>query len=83
MNDARWHLLEVVQEPNTPGVKNGRIRIYLDGRLAGSWNDALLFAKDQTPNLNKLSINTIFGGGSHPVPADQQLLFGPLRVMGH
>ena len=38
VNDGRWHLLEVVQEPNTPGVKNGRIRIYLDGRLAGSWN---------------------------------------------
>jgi len=83
VNDGRWHLLEVVQEPNTPGVRNGRIRIYIDGRLAGNWQDALLFAKGQTPNLSSLSINTIYGGGSHPVPAEQQLLLGPLRVMGH
>ncbi len=83
VNDGRWHLLEVLQEPNTPGVKNGRIRIYIDGRQAGSWNDALLFDRGQTPSLNSLSLNPIFGGGTNPVPAEQQLLLGPLRVMGH
>lgn len=83
VNDGRWHLLEVVQEPNTPGVRNGRIRMYLDGRLTGNWRDALLFDKGQTPSLNSLSLNTVYGGGNNPVPADQQLLFGPIRVMGH
>ena len=82
VNDGRWHLVEVLQEPNTPGVKNGRIRIYIDGRLAGSWKDALLFERGQTPSMNSLSLNPIFGGGTNPVPADQQLLLGPLRVMG-
>jgi hypothetical protein len=83
VNDGRWHLLEVQQEPNIPGTKNGRIRIFIDGRLAGSWNNALLFDKGQTPSLNSLSLNPIYGGGSNPVPADQQLLLGPLRLMGH
>ena len=83
VNDGRWHLLEMVQEPNRPGVKNGRIQIFIDGRLAGNWQKALLFEKGQTPSLNSLSINTVFGGGSNPVTADQQLLVGPLRVMGH
>jgi hypothetical protein len=83
VNDGRWHLLEVIQDPNRPGVRNGRIRIFIDGRLAGQWTDALLFDKGQTPSLNSLSLNTVFGGGNRPVPADQQLLLGPLRVMGH
>ncbi|MBP2646700.1 MAG: hypothetical protein H6Q77_324 [Gemmatimonadetes bacterium] len=82
VNDGRWHLVEVLQEPNTPGTKNGRIRIYIDGRLAGSWSKALLFDRGQTPSLNSLSLNTVFGGGSNPVPADQRLMLGPLRVMG-
>jgi hypothetical protein len=83
VNDGRWHLVEVLQEPNILGTKNGRIRIFIDGRLAGSWDNALLFEKGQTPSLNSLSLNPIYGGGNNPVPADQQLLLGPLRVMGH
>ena len=83
VNDGRWHLLEVEQAPNTPGMKNGRIRIFLDGRPIGRWNDALLYDKGQTPSITSLSLNPVYGGGSNPVPADQQLLLGPLRVMGH
>jgi hypothetical protein len=83
VTDGRWHLVEVLQEPNILGTKNGRIRIFIDGRLAGSWDNALLFEKGQTPSLNSLSLNPIYGGGNNPVPADQQLLLGPLRVMGH
>lgn len=83
VNDGRWHLFEILQEPNTPGVKNGRVRIYIDGRLAGSWRDAFLFERGQTASINSLSLNPIFGGGANPVPAEQRLLFGPLRVMGH
>jgi hypothetical protein len=82
VNDGRWHLVEVLQEPNSPGTKNGRIRIYIDGKLAGSWKNALLFDRGQTPSINTLSLNPVFGGGSSPVPAEQQLVLGPLRVMG-
>jgi hypothetical protein len=82
VNDARWHLIEMLQEPNTPGRKNGAVRIFIDGRLASSWSDALLFDASHVPSLNKLSLNPIYGGGSHPVPATQVLEFGPLRLMG-
>ncbi len=82
VNDGRWHLLEMLQQPNTPGLRNGAVRIFIDGRLAASWSDALLFDAGQVPSLNRLSLNPIFGGGTHPVPATQTLEFGPLRLMG-
>jgi hypothetical protein len=43
---------------------------------------ALLFDRGQTPSINSLSLDPVFGGGGNPVPADQQLMLGPLRVMG-
>jgi len=80
LNDGRWHLVEMLQGPNTPGVANGTLRIWVDGRLEGDWATAKFFDVGQVPSLNRLEINPIFGGGPNPVPQDQWIRLGPMLV---
>ena len=79
-NDGRWHLLEMLQSPNTPGQHDGTLRMWIDGREAGVWTDAKFFEAGQTPSLNRLEINPIFGGGRNAVAADQWVRVGAMRV---
>jgi hypothetical protein len=80
LNDGRWHLLEVLQTPKTPGRNDGALRIWVDGREAGSWNDVRYFDEGQVASVNRLEINPIFGGGRNPVPGAQWVRVGALRV---
>lgn len=80
LNDGRWHLVELLQTPNTPGLENGTLRFWVDGQLAASWSNAVFFAPGQTPSLNRIELSSIFGGGTHPVPANQWMRVGPLRI---
>jgi len=80
LNDARWHLVEFLQGPNIPGREDGTLRIWVDGRLEGSWNNAKFFDAGQVPSLNRLEINPIYGGGNHAVPGDEWLRLGPMLV---
>ena len=80
MNDGRWHLVEYLQGPNTPGVENGTLQVWVDGRLEGTWTNAKFFDAGQVPSLNRLEINPIYGGGNNPVVADQWLRVGPIMV---
>jgi len=80
MNDSRWHLVEYLQGPNTPGVENGSLQVWVDGRLEGRWNNAKFFDSGQVPSLNRLEINPIYGGGNNPVLDDQWIRVGPIQV---
>jgi hypothetical protein len=80
LNDGRWHLVELLQAPNVPGQSNGRLRMWIDGRLLIDRDDAIFFDVGQTPSLNRLEIEPIFGGGSFPSPRDQWVRVGPLFV---
>lgn len=80
LNDGRWHLVEFLQGPNTPGKANGTLRLWLDGRLEGSWNDAVFFAAGHVPSVNRLELNPIFGGGHNPVRQDQWVRMGPMLI---
>ena len=79
-NDGRWHLLELLQTPNTPGRADGTLRIWIDGRDVASWTDARFFEEGQVPSVNRLEINPIFGGGRNPVSDSQWVRVGALRV---
>jgi hypothetical protein len=80
LNDGRWHLVEYLQGPNTPGLDDGTLQVWLDGRLAYTWTNARFFAAGQTPSLNRLEINPIYGGGNNPVVVDQWLRVGPVMI---
>jgi hypothetical protein len=80
LNDGRWHLIETLQGPNTPGRKDGRLSLWIDDRAAGQWTDAMFFDEGQLPSLNRLEIAPIYGGGLNPVPSDQWIRVGPVLV---
>lgn len=79
-NGGRWHLVEYLQGPKTPGVANGTLDVWVDGRPDERWTDAQFFAAEHTPSLDRLEINPIFGGGSHPVTRNQWLRLGPMLI---
>ena len=80
LNDGRWHQLEFLQLPNSPGVANGTLRIWIDGRLEGSWTNAMFFDATQVASVNRLEINPIYGGGTRAVPVSQWIRLGPVLV---
>jgi hypothetical protein len=67
---GQWHKLEVLLEANTPGLRNGRLRMWANGTLAVSSDTSLFFLVGQTPTFNYLWFDPTYGGGSHPVPRD-------------
>ena len=80
LNDGRWHQLEYLQLANTPGVSNGTLKIWVDGRLEGVWTNARFFDATQVASVNRLEINPIYGGGTNPVPVNQWIRLGPVVV---
>lgn len=80
LNDGRWHQVEFLQGPNTPGVANGSLVIWVDGREELRVTDAMFFATGQVPSVNRLEIYPIYGGGTRPVPRDQWMRVGPIVV---
>jgi hypothetical protein len=80
LNDGRWHQVEFLQAPNTPGVANGTLTIWVDGRLEARWTDAMFFAAGQVPSLNRVEVVPIYGGGSRPVPQNQWIRLGPMVI---
>ena len=80
LNDGRWHQLEYLQLPNTPGTANGTLKIWVDGRLEISLTNAMFFDGTQVASVNRLEINPIYGGGTHPVPVNEWIRLGPVLV---
>jgi hypothetical protein len=80
LNDGRWHQLEYLQLANTPGLANGTLKIWVDGRLEGTWTNAKFFDTGQIASVNRLEINPIFGGGTNAVPVNQWIRLGPVLV---
>ena len=81
LNDGRWHLVEFLQGPNTPGIANGTLQIWVDGRPEGRWTNAMFFAAGHVPSVNRLEINPIYGGGNSPVLRNQWLRLGPMLIL--
>jgi hypothetical protein len=80
LNDGRWHQLEYLQLANTPGLANGTLKIWVDGRLEGTWTNAKFFDTGQVASVNRLEINPIYGGGTNAVPVNQWIRLGPVLV---
>ncbi|HEX5818209.1 MAG TPA: hypothetical protein VFY20_04985 [Gemmatimonadales bacterium] len=80
LNDGRWHQLEYLQLANTPGLANGTLKIWVDGRLEGTWTNAKFFDVGQVASVNRLEINPIYGGGTNAVPVNQWIRLGPVLV---
>jgi hypothetical protein len=65
---GQWHHIELYQKLNTPGVKDGILRGWLDGQLVAEDTDGA-GVRDEGQNntrINYLYFSTFFGGSSAP-----------------
>ena len=65
---GQWHHIEIHQQLNTPGSRNGRLRGWLDGVLMvdDSSNSGVRAAGQSNTKINHLYFSTFFGGSSSP-----------------
>jgi hypothetical protein len=68
MTIGDWHELEWLLEPNTPGIPNGRIRAWVDGRLALDGRDVGHFDRHMRPEWSYLWVDIVYGFGTNAAP---------------
>lgn len=87
-NDGEWHLMEMIVEPNTGDLDNGRCRIWMDSHLGGAnlvpkvdSSQSTSFTAAQTRTYSTIDLDPIYGGGMATITAEQWLRYGPTRIM--
>jgi hypothetical protein len=75
-----WHKMEVLWEGNTPGLRDGGYRQWVDGRLVAVATDAMYFAAGNERRWRYLWFDPTYGGGLNPVPHDQFIDFDHVVV---
>jgi len=66
-----WHKVEVLWEANSPGMRNGGFKQWVDGQLTGSDQSAYWFVAGLQPYWDSLWFEPTFGTPYNTVPADQ------------
>ena len=80
IDGGQWHKLEIIWRANTPGLRDGSYRQWVDDVLVSRSDQVLFFLAGQTPQWTYLWFDPTFGGGRNPVPNDQYLDFDHLFV---
>ena len=61
---GRWYCYELMLKANTPGERDGRVAFWVDGRLAGDFQN-LRFRDVETLKINILTIGS-YSSSKHP-----------------
>lgn len=77
-----WHTIEVLIIGNTPGVKNGRVKTWLDGRLQTDVSDVMWTSAGQTGKFGQFDLNPLWGGGGGILTTTQSLRVGRIELSG-
>jgi hypothetical protein len=75
---GKWNKLEVQLIANTvvPGVSeanDGTVRVWLNNALLYEYTTVCFFERSMTPRWTSFYCNPTYGGGSNPVPQDQNI----------
>jgi hypothetical protein len=80
---GQWHLLEAVLEMGNNGASNGRLRVYLDGRLSHEYNDIEYEPRaDHTSYWDHLHVSPVWGGQGGTVTQEMFLEFDEFYLSG-
>ena len=81
LSPGKWYCLELMLKNNTPGKKNGQIRLWLDGRVVGNV-DNLRFRDVCAVKIRRFTVESYFGGNSvrDTSPKDQRIYIDNLVV---
>jgi len=72
----RWYCFETEVTPNTPGVKDGRLRIWIDGRLRFDWSNTDQVNGNATMGINGISVGGNYSNsnnGHNPITQPEEL----------
>jgi hypothetical protein len=75
MSRGQWHRLEFVIGTNTPGVRDGVAKIWLDGTLVASYSDIAWSASGWRSLIDQFEISPIWGGVNDQLQTTQYLYF--------
>jgi hypothetical protein len=75
MSRGQWHRLEFVIGTNTPGVRDGVAKIWLDGTLVASYSDIAWSASGSRSLIDQFEISPIWGGVNDQLQTTQYLYF--------
>ena len=64
-----WYCFEVMVLMNTPGLKDGRVAVWIDGALIADWQN-IRFREVNTLAIDRIDLN--FGANSNPGPTSYQ-----------
>jgi hypothetical protein len=79
---GRWHRIDMYARFNDGNQKNGEVRYWLDGQLAGEYYDVQYSVADDSKIWGAVKIDAIWGGTGDVVPEKQTLSFDHFIVRG-
>jgi hypothetical protein len=78
----QWHSVEVVIVANTPGVSDGRLKTWLDGRPQTDVSDVMWTTAGFKSDFVQFDINALWGGGEGTLVSPQYLWIGRIYLSG-
>jgi hypothetical protein len=77
-----WHTIEVLIIGNTPGVKDGRVKTWLDGRPQTDVSDVMWTSIGLSGKYSQFDLNPLWGGGGGILTTTQTLRVGRIELAG-
>ncbi|HEX5634568.1 MAG TPA: hypothetical protein VFX50_15105, partial [Gemmatimonadales bacterium] len=71
LHGGGWHKLEVLWEANTPGVRNGGFRQWVDDQLVAESREAFWFPSGVVPRYDIVWFDPVYAWSAVTVPHDQ------------
>jgi hypothetical protein len=78
----QWHTIEVVLVSNTPGVSNGRLMTWLDGKPQTSVSNVMWSVGGTDNSFRQFDLNPLWGGLGGTLTALQTLRIGQIHLSG-
>jgi hypothetical protein len=79
---GQWHTIEVVLVSNTPGVSNGRLMTWLDGKLQTSVSNVRWSIAGTDNSFQQFDLNPLWGGLGGTLTSAQTLRVGQIHLSG-
>lgn len=79
---GKWHRVDMYAQFNSGNKRDGQVRFWVDGILAGEYNDVMLSTASDPKVWGVVKIDAIWGGVGGNVPKRQTLSIDDLVVSG-
>lgn len=78
----KWHMIEILVIGSTPGMKDGRVVTWLDGRKQTQVDDMMWVPSGQNGNFSQFDMNSLWGGQGGAITAAQYMYVGKIYLSG-